>query len=974
MDISTSNGNDIVQIKNPNMNSTNFSLLSDRWPKLFEFADHAERYVFSDPHTAIIKLRCFAEIIVSELYQHLCIPCNPESSFFERLKDNEIEQAITPEILRKLHAIRILGNKAAHGQQISSDDAKALLLDAYLIGQWFYKSLQCDLLPDYPAYLEPAPSSTEQLTIQHLTEQLSQAKTELEQLEHSEKKALQQLASLNQSLDELKKEAFVTNSIRAASSFDLIPENTSKLISIHDAFSQYSLSDGQTELVNRLDNFLSNKEHSVFLLKGYAGTGKTFITKGLTDYFKDIGRNFVLSAPTGKASKVISKKTGCEAYTIHKTIYSFKDIAEYRDDGLDGSQTYKFYAQLAVNDNSVDTVYIVDESSMIPDVYQENEFFRCGSGHLLCDLLKYVNLDHNDHQKKIIFIGDDAQLPPVGMNFSPALSEQYLQEKFNVSCTTFELTEVVRQKSGSGVMLNATELRAALGNKLFNRLSINTEPDDVEKLEHHTLLSTYLSCCENKVSDKAIIIAYSNAEVTAHNREIRACLFPDQPIITRGDKVMAINNNSAYGFFISNGDFGQVKEVADYPEERTIQIKNKIKETGKVEETHIILTFRKVVIGFRNLDGVPIFFSAQIMEDLLYSEQGGLSSDQNKALYIDFCIRHRNLRPGTEAFKDTLKSDPYFNALRLKFGYAITCHKAQGSEWEHVIVKCKTHQNQLTADYFRWLYTAITRTTGKLYVLDPPDIKPWTKAKNSAGIIYPTSLTGASEVAQATDTQHSPPYIAPIKETTETMEHYYTVQPDTSSLTSIPADKLNIPDGPNFFRSVLEKVQLFIAGYGIEIESISHNQNQEAYCFRQANDFARINIIYKNSGKISNIVPYQQGELCELLVNLLKPMQESIIIIKQPGASQSFVFNEEFMNEFHDFIVSLTSSKNIQVHNVEQQQYCQLYTFIKDSDTAVYKFWYNKKKQISSREPVQSRCSGHLLHELEELLAVGLSA
>ncbi|MBV5330259.1 MAG: AAA family ATPase, partial [Chlorobium sp.] len=168
------------------------------------------------------------------------------------------------------------------------------------------------------------------------------------------------------------------------------------------------LNDGQAELVNRLARFLASKEESVFLLKGYAGTGKTFITKGLTEYFRAIGRNYVLTAPTGKASKVIARKTKSPAYTIHKTIYSFNDIAEYRDDGVDGTETFKFYAQIAVNGLSADTVFIVDEASMIPDVYQEAEFFRFGTGYLLTDFLKFVNLDHNDHSKKVIFIGDDA--------------------------------------------------------------------------------------------------------------------------------------------------------------------------------------------------------------------------------------------------------------------------------------------------------------------------------------------------------------------------------------------------------------------------------------------------------------------------------------------------------------------------------------------------------------------------------------
>ena len=204
----------------------------------------------------------------------------------------------------------------------------------------------------------------------------------------------------------------------------------------------------------------------------------------MTEYFRAIGRNYVLAAPTGKASKVISLKTKSPAYTIHKTIYSFQDIVEYRYDDIEGTETFRFYAKLAVNEHSADTVYIVDEASMIPDVYQEAEFFRFGTGYLLSDFLKFVNLDHNDHRKKVIFIGDNAQLPPVGMNTSPALNAEYLLKEHHVHSTDFELTEVVRQKAESGVIKNSIPLRKALQENMFNQLDIDFKYSDVKQLEY----------------------------------------------------------------------------------------------------------------------------------------------------------------------------------------------------------------------------------------------------------------------------------------------------------------------------------------------------------------------------------------------------------------------------------------------------------------------------------------------------------
>lgn len=243
-------------------------------------------------------------------------------------------------------------------------------------------------------------------------------------------------------------------------------------MSLAKFFTKYNLTNNQEELIIKLNSFLFESTNNCFLLKGYAGTGKTFITKGLTEYFRVIRRNYILSAPTGKASKVIQEKTKSETYTIHKTIYSNTDLKEYKSGEED--RTYKFYFELAVNESSDDTIYIVDEASMISNIYSEMEFIRFGSGFLLQDLMKYINLDQNDHNKKVIFIGDNAQLSPVGMNFSPALDTQYLIEHFGVQVEEFELTEVVRQQEDSGILKNASKLRKSLKSKIFNQLDIET--------------------------------------------------------------------------------------------------------------------------------------------------------------------------------------------------------------------------------------------------------------------------------------------------------------------------------------------------------------------------------------------------------------------------------------------------------------------------------------------------------------------
>ena len=730
-------------------------------------------------------------------------------------------------------------------------------------------------------------------------------------------------------------------------------------IGIRDAFSEFDLSDGQSALVDRLGDFLDGDAQSVFLLKGYAGTGKTFITKGLTEYFRAIGRNYILAAPTGKASKVIASKTKSEAYTIHKTIYSFDDIAEYRDDEEDGTETFKFYAQLRVNNLSADTVYIIDEASMISDVYQEAEFFRFGTGFLLRDFLKFVNLDHNDHSKKVIFIGDNAQLPPVGMNFSPALDEDYLLREHHVRSTSLELTQVVRQKSESGVIANAIPLRQSLHDSVFNQLSIDFGYPDVKEVEHKDLMARYLESCGHKINGESIVIAHSNSDVADYNQRIREHFFPGHAQLMAGDKVMAVSNSDAYGLFISNGDFGLVRQVLGEPEQRTVTLKRRAPETGRVEEIQVPLAFRDVEIGFKDLDGLSHFFRAKILEDLLYNKETNLSSDQNKALYLDFCIRNSDLPRKSVEFKHALKSDTYFNALRLKFGYAITCHKAQGSEWNNVFVKCKSHMSQLTSDYFRWFYTAITRTAGHLYLLDPPNLTPWS---DSVLVSNPgLGVVAGTGVFQSGPTGASAP----------------SADAAQSSAPDLQGDQgaFGIPESATFLRALLAAVRKRIELKVIVIDSIQHHQYQEAYVFKRGVELARLDIGYSSKSKVTHVAAPLLTELSSELVNLLMPLKGLPLDSGTSGSVGNMSFSEPFLNEFHQKVTGLCVDAGIVIRTVMEQQWSLRYTFIRGSEVAVYDVWYNGKGQIGKCAPLATACSpGTLVGDVGVLLTQGVLA
>lgn len=891
--------------------------------------------------------------MVGILYRELRLPSEPTDGFFEKLKSPYFQNAVGESVIQKFHALRILGNKAAHGCSMNAQTSLTLIEEAYLLAQWFCKTYRADSLQPYPPYTPPAkPSECDSAPgtkAELLASQLAAAKEELSRLEASERAAQAEIASLSQTVDEAKLLNFKNASTKASRTIDFKSANTRRLISIHDAFAEYDLTDGQAELVNRLERFLDGRTECVFLLKGYAGTGKTFITKGLTEYFRAIGRNYVLAAPTGKASKVIANKTKSPAYTIHKTIYSFDDIAEYRDGDTDGTETYKFYAQLAVNSLSADTVYIVDEASMIPDVYQEAEFFRFGTGYLLADFLKFVNLDHNDRSKKVIFIGDDAQLPPVGMNFSPALDADYLYREHHVRSTGYELSEVVRQKSESGVIANAVPLRKALRAKSFNRLVIDFSHPDVHKVEYPDLMSRYLESCGNKINGESIIIAHSNSDVADYNNRIREHFFPGCSEVTRGDKVMAVSNSDAYGIFISNGDFGLIHQVLSAAERRTVKLKRRKPDLKMPEEIPISLVFKDVVIGFKDLDGVSHFFQAKIIEDLLYSKEPSLSSDQNKALYLDFCIRNPNLKSNSAEFKHALRNDPYFNALRLKFGYAVTCHKAQGSEWNNVFVKCKSHQSQLTPDYFCWLYTAITRTAKKLYLLDPPNLQPWTGIEVVSNPVL--EMLGAAKTPVA-----AVPLSLP-----------------SQSASEMDSDNFGIPESATFLLSVLAEIRKLIAGKGIVLEDVFHNQYQEVYHFKREAESARIDISYNRNNKITSVTAPHLGDLGSEVAAMLSPLKGKPLFSGGESADAETNFSKQFLNDFHEKVLGLCDSHGITVQKVVEQQWCQRYSFAKDGAVAVYDVWYNGRDQFTKCQPLITACSpSPLVGTIGQLLTEGM--
>lgn len=920
----------------------NFGPLKQRWPKLHEFGVQAEAYAHVDPQVALFKLRCFAETLVTTLYQDWGLP--PATNFFEMLTAKTFCEKVDPVVMQKFHAIRMVGNNAVHGTCASLSDAARLLKDAYLLGKWLYLTHAGVQARDYPEYADPLPPAgvTSKETLEAHAQAIEEARAQLRHMEEVSARTAAENARLRETIDQTKVQNILDAAVRAAAKVDFRANDTSNLVNIQDVFAGYELTDDQEVLVDRLGKFLSTGEENIFLLKGYAGTGKTFITKGLTEYFRAVGRNFALMAPTGKASKVIATKTGADACTIHSAIYAFDDLVEYRDRDDDGTLTYKYYASLRSNDAAVDTVYIVDEASMVSDNYQEGEFFRFGSGHVLRDLLTHVNLDHNDHRKKIIFIGDTAQLPPVGMSTSPALSSDYLRQEYSLSSTEYELAEVVRQEAESGVLGNALRLRESIRARTFNQLAVDFSKADVEKVDDQDFMERYLQACKRKISAGAIVVAQSNADVASFNQVIRAHFFPGQLEVTAGDKVICTNNTREPGFFISNGDFGMVRSVLGEPESRTIVLKKRSGETQELEEIPVILTFRDALLAFRTPDGIPCEFEGKILENLLYSKEAALSSDESKALYIDFKIRNPGL--GRDRIKDALRADPYFNAYRLKFGYAITCHKAQGSEWDHVFVSCHSHMNKLSADYFRWLYTAITRTSNRLYLLGAPQIKLGAGMKAIVGG-HPANPPSSNAAA-----------MTPIGE------------PDGGT-----EEEFGIPRENAFLRAIVTKVRAVIgADPEVKIEEVIHGQYRESYFFVKDESRCRIDINYNGKGKLTSLLAPSISEFSTRILELLSPLKGILITVPTGDSSSERILSKDFLRQFHSKLEVLVTDLGARVDSVHEQAWSLRYCFTRSEERAVVDVYYNGREQLTKFATVWPlSTSRSLVSEIESVLAKG---
>jgi exodeoxyribonuclease-5 len=445
--------------------------------------------------------------------------------------------------------------------------------------------------------------------------------------------------------------------------------------------------DDQSAALKKLASYIcENNNDIIFLLTGYAGTGKTSVISSVVKTLDLLRMRSVIMAPTGRAAKVLASYAGKPAFTIHKKIYRQKS-------SKDGFGSFMLDRNI-----SKDTWFIVDESSMISNNSSDTSLF--GSGKLLDDLIEYV---YSGRECKLILVGDSAQLPPVGSALSPALDPSALGQ-YGFGLITAELRQVVRQSETSGVLMNATSVRLQIEENNLVHPSINCKDyKDVIKLGGNELIDELSASYGSCGLEGTIIVVNSNKQANRYNEGIRSRIFFREEEISTGDIVMIVKNNYSLleedengPGFIANGDIAEVRKIRKY-------------------EEHYGFRFADMTLYFPDYD---FEVESKVMIDVLHLDTPSLPAERNKELFQNVLADYQHIKARRKQY-EAVRNDKWFNALQIKFAYAVTCHKAQGGQWERVFIdQGMFNRNEISIDYLRWFYTALTRATDKVYLVN----------------------------------------------------------------------------------------------------------------------------------------------------------------------------------------------------------------------------------------------------------------
>jgi len=667
---------------------------------------------------------------------------------------------------------------------------------------------------------------------------------------------------------------------------------------IFDHFQNLTLTDDQRNALVKITEFL-NSDAQIFILKGYAGSGKTTLLKGLVKYLQEEKKQCQVMAPTGRAAKILRKKVG-QGETIHRSIYKF--------DRLENDEnTYEYIYPIRLEEDSERHIYIVDEASMISNKESKQEFFRFGTDILLQDLLSFSRVKQSPN--KIIFVGDPAQLPPVTDNTSYALEATFFETE-ELKVMQAEMTQVVRQTDNL-ILKNATKIRNLIEQEKKSELAFDYD-DAFIKIESKEISDLYTNLFPMPKLGQGVVITFSNAQCLHYNQNIRSKIFPNSPELVAGDILLINQNCRAQGIDLFNGDMVQVVEVSNnlitHPKIRVI-------DNGK---THYIdLHFRKVRVRLEQSD---IELDCYIIDSLLNSTARDLTPIEKKALYIDFAIRFRDKFKGeykenSEEFKEALKNDLFFNALRVKYGYAITCHKSQGGEWDTTFVDYYGRTG-LNNDALRWSYTATTRAVNKCYAANAPYT---TRFSN-----FQVSAIGAvskmpNETFSLKNVLLSPPFHTEQQHLAKSLKYWEIVA--------------NLEDTP----------------YKVERVETKGNY-QERYTISNGEQTDTFDVFHTGAGVFKDFKPLHGNATAwqaEVLTLLNKPNTDILFEIDYSPSTSLF-------QKLYGLMQSACEDAKVTITNVEEKpdDYNVLYYLKTDNGKGAYiQFYFNSKEQLTRAIP-----------------------
>lgn len=892
------------------LNLSDFRFLEQGWPDLFDLAARARQAVATDPDISAVRLRGFTERMVELLFGHFGLPLAAELSQYDRLLLIERDNLLERRLLAKFHTIRKFGNDGAHGKHVTSERAEDLIYDAWTLGCWFAQLIRPDvdwMIRPYGQNFRP-----EELVGEQPAFSLEDGGTRQDNVvafpEDRHRRIRQEVAE-------------------ALAKVDPSTRNLRTRISLQEAFTE-ELNRDQSACAKALEAFLNDPAQRIMLLKGDAGSGKTFMTKGLVEYLSSQGRQYAIGAPTGRSAKIIGEKTGRRARTLHSLTYDYGNLRRLSDDGEDDSSlaSFKVYASVAPNRDSANTVYIVDEASLISDAFSESDFFRSGSGYLLKDLLEYVGMQNPGTDRKIVFIGDPVQLTPVGMNTSPALDGDYLHRHYGYRPSEYRLTEIVRQGAESSILANVKPLRKCIEEAAFRGLSFDFD-DEVVRLAQGDLIPTYMQTLR-KAGREPMVITRSNAEAAEINRAVRADIFPGQEHVRVGDRLIVTSNTFVGGQFLANGEFVEVCDVEPVVERKSIRLKRRIGDTDQMETVDIELFFRDIEIAMRMENGDRAVQRVKVIDTLLHNRNSGLAPDEQRALYVDFLRRHPDIRKADPRdLTAAIRHDPYFNAIRAKFGYAVTCHKAQGGEWDDVIVLCPSGGDPRNGDAFRWLYTAMTRARSRLFLVNPPEVKI-----KLAGQSMHDFAVGNVEGAA-----------------------------DQNGPTPLAAFRIDL----------LARSRAALEGSGISIDDVGHHQYQEVlYCSR-GTDGCRASLSYSGKFQLRSMTIQPEGPLADHLRERIGPLVG--MTLGNDVASQQKNADgprRPFIAEFDEQLRRQLASKNIVVSSNQEHQWSLRYVTSRDGWQATIDIYFDGKNRFTRCMPINPDESSEGMRLMREVVEI----